>query len=168
MVVLPENEEILDVICGDKDFWIISAAQNIAHIKPAKESAATNLNLVTSSGTVYSFLLTERASSSPDLKVYVTPETNAATAKPRYLAASQLAPLQAELSEAREAADAARRSAEDEVKSFRARYPTSLKFVYRAPVYEDIFRIRAIWHDGTFTYIKSDALELPALYEVAD
>src|SRR3954471_12618142 len=59
MVVLPDGEDILDVVCGDKDFWIISAAQNIAHVKPAKEGAATNMNLVTASGTVYSFLLTE-------------------------------------------------------------------------------------------------------------
>jgi len=50
MIVLPDGEEILDVICGDKDFWVISAAQNIAHVKPAKEGAATNLNLVTASG----------------------------------------------------------------------------------------------------------------------
>src|SRR5581483_4344508 len=50
MIVLPEGEEILDVVCGDKDFWVISAAQNIAHVKPAKEGAATNLNLVTASG----------------------------------------------------------------------------------------------------------------------
>ena len=55
MIVLPDGEEILDVVCGDKDFWIISAAQNIAHVKPAKEGASTNLNLVTASGTVYSF-----------------------------------------------------------------------------------------------------------------
>ena len=60
MVVLPDGEEILDVVCGDRDFWVISAAQNIAHVKPAKEGAATNLNLVTASGTVYSFLLTEK------------------------------------------------------------------------------------------------------------
>src|SRR5690348_16505575 len=46
MVVLPEGEEILDVICGDKDFWVISSTHNIAHVKPAKEGAATNLNLV--------------------------------------------------------------------------------------------------------------------------
>src|SRR3954463_16561494 len=70
MVVLPEGEEILDVICGDRDFWVISAAQNIAHVKPAKAGAETNLNLVTSSGTIYSFLLSEK-SSQPDLKVYV-------------------------------------------------------------------------------------------------
>ena len=60
MVVLPQDEEILDVICGDRDFWVISATQNIAHVKPAKEGAATNLNLVTASGAVYSFLLTEK------------------------------------------------------------------------------------------------------------
>src|SRR5712671_2368110 len=54
MIVLPDDEEILDVVCGDRDFWVISATQNIAHIKPAKEGAATNVNLVTSRGSVYS------------------------------------------------------------------------------------------------------------------
>jgi len=84
MIVLPEGEEILDVICGDKDYWVISATQNIAHVKPAKEGAATNLNLVTASGTVYSFLLTERnGTTSPDLKVYVNADPNAPTGKPR-------------------------------------------------------------------------------------
>ena len=38
MIVLPDDEEILDVVCGDKDFWVISSAQNIAHIKPASLS----------------------------------------------------------------------------------------------------------------------------------
>jgi type IV secretory pathway VirB9-like protein len=38
MIVLPEDEEILDVICGDKDFWVISATHNMAHVKPAKEA----------------------------------------------------------------------------------------------------------------------------------
>jgi hypothetical protein len=28
--------------------------------------------------------------------------------------------------------------------------------------------VRAIWHDGQFTYIKTDARELPALYEMKD
>ena len=39
MVVLPEGEEILDVLCGDRDFWVISATHNIAHVKPAKAGA---------------------------------------------------------------------------------------------------------------------------------
>ena len=59
MVLLPDGEEILDVVCGDRDFWVISATQNIAHVKPAKAGAATNLNPVTSSGNVHSFLLRE-------------------------------------------------------------------------------------------------------------
>ena len=36
MVVLPDGEEFLDVLCGDRDFWVISATHNIAHVKPAK------------------------------------------------------------------------------------------------------------------------------------
>src|SRR5437870_12569877 len=76
MVILPDGEEILDVLCGDRDFWVISATHNIAHVKPAKAGAETNLNLVTSSGTIYSFMLTEK-SSAPDLKVYVQGEPSA-------------------------------------------------------------------------------------------
>src|SRR5579884_1250245 len=60
MIVLPEGEEILDVLCGDADFWVISATHNIAHVKPAKAGAETNLNLVTASGAIYSFLLNEK------------------------------------------------------------------------------------------------------------
>src|SRR6187549_3589926 len=77
MIVLPEQEEILDVLCGDRDFWVVSATHNIAHVKPAKAGAETNLNLVTSSGTIYSFMLTEK-SSPPDIKVYVQGEAGAA------------------------------------------------------------------------------------------
>src|SRR5436309_14321483 len=50
MILLPDDEESVDVVCGEKDFWMISAAQNIASVKPAKEGAATNLNLVTTTG----------------------------------------------------------------------------------------------------------------------
>jgi type IV secretory pathway VirB9-like protein len=88
MVVLPEGEEILDVICGDQDFWVISSTHNIAHVKPAKEGAATNMNLVTASGAVYSFLLTEKSGNGmPDLKVYVNADPNAPQGKPKYYSA---------------------------------------------------------------------------------
>ena len=50
MIILPEREEILDFVCGDKDFWVVSGAQNLAYVKPAKAGAQTNLNLVTASG----------------------------------------------------------------------------------------------------------------------
>src|SRR5690348_9333794 len=73
MIILPEQEEILDFVCGDKDFWVVSGSQNLAYVKPAKAGATTNLNLVTARGTVYSFLLTEGAAD-PDLKLYVEPD----------------------------------------------------------------------------------------------
>src|SRR5512134_4058716 len=82
MVILPDGEEILDVLCGDRDWWVISATHNIAHVKPAKAGAETNLNLVTSSGTIYSFMLTEK-SSPPDLKVYIQGDPTAAGGKPK-------------------------------------------------------------------------------------
>ncbi len=167
MIVLPDGEEILDVICGDRDFWVISATQNIAHVKPAKEGAATNLNLVTSSGSVYSFLLSEK-NGSPDLKLYVKGDERAATGKRKYYSAAQVEGLEAELGSARAAVAAAGRRADEAVAAYRQEYPTRLQFRYGTLKYEKPFLVRSIWHDGQFTYIKADASELPALYEVKD
>jgi len=169
MVVLPEGEEILDVICGDRDFWVISSTHNIAHVKPAKEGAATNMNLVTASGAVYSFLLTEKSGNGmPDLKVYVNADPNAPQGKPKYYSAAQVEDLQAELAEAKAAVEAANRRTAESIAAYQQQYPGKLQFVYGAPRYVKPFLVRSIWNDGQFTYIKADATELPALYEVKD
>ena len=167
MIVLPNEEEILDVICGDRDFWVISATHNIAHVKPAKEGAATNLNLVTSSGSVYSFLLNEK-NGSPDLKVYVKGDESALAGKRKYYSAVEVEALEAELRAARTAVDAAGRVADEAIAAYRQDYPSRLQFSYGTVKYEKPFLIRSIWQDGQFTYIKADAKELPALYEVQD
>ena len=168
MIVLPEGEEILDVICGDKEFWVISAAQNIAHVKPARAGAATNLNLVTAGGTVYSFLLNEKnGTSMPDLKLYVT-DDSVPRGRPKYYSAAQVEGLQAQITELRSAVDAAQRQATEAIATYQQQYPSRLQFTYGTPKYEKPFLVRAIWHDGQFTYIKSDGTELPALYEMKD
>jgi type IV secretion system protein VirB9 len=168
MIVLPDDEEILDVVCGDRDFWVISATENIAHVKPAKEGAATNLNLVTASGTVYSFLLNESKVAPLDLKVYVSPDPSAAPTTRKYFSASQVSALQTELKEAHAAIESVQHRTGKAIASFRQEYPARLQFVYGTPKYEKPFFVRSIWHDGQFTYIKSDARELPTLYEVKD
>lgn len=168
MVVLPDDEEILDVICGDKDFWVISATHNIAHIKPAKEGVATNLDLVTSTGSIYSFMLDERSGGTPDLKVFVNADQGQPTGKPKYYTAAQFESAQAELVQARNAVDAAQRRADERITAFKQQYPATLKFVYGTPKYEKPFYVRSMWTDGQFTYIQSDARELPALYEMKD
>jgi type IV secretion system protein VirB9 len=174
MIILPEQEEILDFVCGDKEFWVVSGTQNLAYVKPAKAGATTHLNLVTASGNVYSFLLTEGAAE-PDLKLYVTPDSSmkaVGTSRKKFYAA-------AEVDELRQAADAAKKDAQaardgaaktidERVSAFKASYPTQLAFPYRFKANEKPFFVTAIYTDGTFTYIKSDAPELPALYEVRD
>jgi type IV secretory pathway VirB9-like protein len=169
MIVLPETEEILDVICGDRDWWVITATNNIAHVKPAKASAETNLNLVTASGAIYSFLISERnGGGTPDLKVYVTGLATETNGKRRYYSAAHVEELEAQLTQARTALEGAARRAEEEAATFRQQYPTRLDFAYGSPKYERPFLVRSMWHDGQFTYVKSDARELPALYEVKD
>ena len=173
MIVLPDGEEILDVICGDRDFWVISAVQNVAHVKPAKANAETNLNLVTARGTIYSFLLSEKsgaptAQSGPDLKVYVTSDSTTQTGRQKYYSAAEVERLQAELTEAREATSQAEVRARELLASTKQDLPTQMRFPYAPLRYERPFLVRAIWHDGQFTYLQSDARELPALYEVKD
>src|SRR5687767_6297596 len=131
MVVLPDGEEILDVICGDRDFWVVSAVQNVAHVKPAKAGAETNLNLVTARGTIYSFLLTEKSgTSAPDLKLYVNASEPSLGSTQKYYSAAEVARIQAETSEAKNAAERAEQRAAETVALERQQYPTRLRFVY--------------------------------------
>ena len=170
MVVLPEGEEILDVLCGDRDFWVISATHNIAHVKPAKAGAETNLNLVTSSGAIYSFMLTEK-SSPPDIKVYVQSARRRNHREAEVLLRrmqAQVQTLEAQIEELRAAAREEARRLDEAVAAYRQQYPTRLQFPYGAPKYEKPFLVRSMWHDGEFTYVKTDATELPALYELKD
>jgi type IV secretion system protein VirB9 len=169
LILLPEDDEILDVVCGDKDFWVITVSQHMAHVKPAKAGAETNLNLVTASGAVYSFLLREgKLAGVPDLKVYVTAESTAKPANRKYYGAAQYDALQGELLAAREQVEAERRRADEQIATFKRQFPRTLQFTYAPWAYKKPFLVRAIWHDDAFTYIRADAKELPALYEVKD
>src|SRR5712675_2391734 len=74
LIVLPTDEEILDATTGDKEFWIINGAHNLCYLHPAQLGIRSNLNLVTASGHVYSFLLSEISNdptTEPDLKIFV-------------------------------------------------------------------------------------------------
>src|SRR5579884_915878 len=77
LIVLPADEEILDFTTGDKDFWIINGAHNLCYLHPAQAGIRSNLNLVTASGHVYSFLLEEISNEpnvEPDLKIFIEPK----------------------------------------------------------------------------------------------
>jgi type IV secretion system protein VirB9 len=179
LVILPEGEEILDYVCGDKDFWVISGAQNLAYIKPAKAGATTNLNLVTATGRVYSFLLVE-SNADTDLKVFVVPDPRQPSASRLRAAGSveleqanrQLALARDEADQARKQAEEAKRASErnaqDAMDRFKASYPLHIKFPYAFKARTKPFNVTAIYHDGRFTYIRAEGRELPAVYEVVD
>jgi type IV secretion system protein VirB9 len=187
MIVLPDTEEILDFVCGDKDFWVISGAQNLAYVKPAKAGVATNLNLITAAGHIYSFLLTEGAADA-DLKIYVAPDekTEPAAAPKKFYSSSQVEALEQDVEAARQGAVAAREAAsqamdaakaaaeraaadaEEKIGAFRAAYPSVLQFPYRFVANVKPFWVSAIFHDDHFTYIRTEGKELPTLYEVRD
>src|SRR6202045_2231512 len=77
LIVLPDDEEILDFTTGDKEFWIINGSHNLCYVHPAQAGIRSNLNLISASGHVYSFLLME-VSNQPntelDLKLFIEPK----------------------------------------------------------------------------------------------
>src|SRR5437867_4579380 len=96
LIVLPPNEDILDFATGDKEFWIINGVHNLCYVHPAKAGIRSDLHLVTSTGRVYSFLLTEvsnEPSAEPDLKLFVEPKDESSiggtTALQGYVRASE-------------------------------------------------------------------------------
>jgi type IV secretion system protein VirB9 len=181
LIVLPKNEEILDFTTGDKDFWIINGAHNLCYIHPAKAGIRSNLNLITASGHVYSFLLEEISNEpnlEPDLKIFIEPKGQSgigtdAFAKD-YVPASEVDAYQREIQSVRDQAaaqvKAAQASAKEQIEKFRSEYPTELQFDYALDrqATREPFLVSAIFHDDRFTYIKCAAPEKPAIYEIKD
>jgi type IV secretion system protein VirB9 len=179
LIVLPKNETILDFTCGDKEFWIVNGTANFAHVKPAKPKAETNLNLITASGNVYSFVLreiSEAANAEPDLKIFVEPKEESALAaingQPKFVPFAQIDDYrqQAEIArtQAREATEQAQATVERELSRLRSEYPAQLQHAYRFPLGDSLFRVSAMYHDSKFTYIRANPQETPALYELKD
>jgi len=181
LIVLPQNEDILDFATGDKEFWIINGTHNLCYVHPAQAGIHSNLNLITASGHVYSFLLNEVSNDPnavPDLKLFVEPKEGTVVAGELplrgYVRATESEAYKKELDTARAQASeqvrAAKAEAEQQVGKFRADYQSKLQFDYNvdAKASREPFLVSVIYHDDAFTYIKCAAREKPTLYEVKD
>jgi type IV secretion system protein VirB9 len=181
LIVLPDGDDVVEATCGDKELWIVNARGPLVSVKPAKAGSETNLNLVTTSGQVYAFVLTEISAmkgQDPDLTVYLDPEepltlgVMTGRGRPKYVPAQQVDDFraQAELAreDARRATEAARAALETGLTAFRTTYPLSLAFPYRFTADKRPFYVHAIFHDDHRTYIQARARELPSLYELKD
>jgi Conjugal transfer protein len=181
LIVLPDDEEILDFTTGDKEFWVVNGAHNLCYVHPAQAGIRSNLNLITASGHVYSFLLTEisnQANMEPDLKLFVELREGSGTAINSglrgYVTAGEAQAYKKELDTLRaqttEQIHTAETRVSDEINRFRSEYATKLQFDYAfdAKAGQAPFLVRSIYHDDLFTYIKCSAREKPALYEIKD
>ena len=148
------------------------------------ENARTNIALICASGNIYSFRVYENKNAETDLIVYVDyaalaegqesqgkrPEPH----EPKFISKMDVAIYQeaAEQAErnARAAWDQADRRMQRAIDQFRASYPTLIRFEYKLhkKALQTPFEIAGMWHDGRFTYVRSNAVEAPALYEKRD
>ena len=188
VIVLPDSEQILDFVAGDSDTWAVSGAANVAYVKPGEAKARTNIALICASGNIYSFRVHEDSDAEPDLIVYVDyaglaqaaadeplkPGKRPTPHEPKYISKMDVAIYQeaAEQAErnARAAWDQADRRMRQAIDEFRATYPTLIRFEYQLhrKAQQAPFEVSGMWHDGRFTYVRSQATEAPALYESRD
>ena len=167
LIELPATEKIMEAATGDKDFWVVDIVGNFCFVHPAKAGISSNLNLITDKGNIYSFTLQDvsQSNETPDLKVIVIPADRssivASSGPPQFVPAAQLEQSQQQLA----AVESHITRAVDEYKSA---YPMQLKFDYTFKANEPPFNIQAIYHDGKFTYIKTDAPEKFSVYEMRD
>ena len=167
LIELPTTEKIMQAATGDKDFWIVDVVGNFCFVHPAKQGIASNLNLITDKGNIYSFTLQDISGSSaePDLKVIVEPADRSAI-----VAASgpaQFVPA-AQLEQSKQQVNALQSHVEQAVDEYKSGYPTQLKFDYVYKANQAPFDIQSIYHDDKFTYIKTNAPEKFSVYEMKD
>jgi type IV secretory pathway VirB9-like protein len=175
LIVLPKTEQILDFICGDKELWVVNGNQNFAYVKPAKAGAQTNLNLVTASGNVYSFLLSEVSEiprAEPDFKVFVELKDDsmlaASRSAPKFVAAQELDALKQQMAAAKDEARQVKQSEQAAIDKGIHQFVSNVRFAYHFEAGKKPFNVRAMYHDDRFTYIQARPEETPTLYEIKD
>ena len=175
LIVLPKNEQILDITCGDKEYWAINGNLNFAYVKPAKAGAQTNLNLVTASGNIYSFVLTDVSEvprAVPDLKLFVELKDETmralAGAPPKFVAAEDVDIYKKQAEKAQEEVRQVKQAQADAINQGISRFVSNVRFPYRYEAGKPPFYVRAMYHDEHFTYIQARPEETPTLYEIKD
>ncbi len=167
LIEVPPSEKIMEAATGDKDFWVVDVVGNFCFVHPAKAGIASNLNLITDKGNIYSFTLQDVSGTGdlPDLKVLIVPADQssiiATSGPPQFVPAAQLEQSKQQLA-------ALETHVEQTVDAYKSAYPLQLKFDYNFTANQAPFDIQAIYHDDKFTYIKTTAPEKFSVYDLKD
>lgn len=179
LIILPKDEKVMEVYCGDKDNWVINGAENFVTVKPAQQSARTDVHIITDHANAYTLSFAE-VSETPgavsDLKLFLQPADESEKVRlqsnPVFISAEVANRYKREAENAKAKADAAIAQAQQKEQAaadqFRASYPKKLQFDYRFDRAKAPFNVSAIYRDDKFTYIRATPQEIPALYEVRD
>ena len=187
IIQLPGRENILDFVVGDSEYWHLTGAANLAFLKPISEGVSTNVALVCESGRIYSFLVSEQQGQ-PHLVVRIAsaaesdPRISPTIHQPAFVARDQVAAYQQMAEQARQSAVSAQTEAEQQIDLVRQEaagrdqfLPGRLSHAPEIPLPSGHdkalkwpFLVQGMWHDGQFTYLRSNAQESPALYEIKD
>ena len=172
-IVLPVGVGIVEVVSGDAEYWDVTAAANMAFVRPLREGIRSNVLILTDTGAILPLVVIEEAHTEAAgravatvvrLDVPAEPATAGLVAGEEVRAARQRAAAAwAEVSAAEERAAerlaAARFAAVAELDEIRESYPRRLEFVYRLPAVAATapWHVEAMWHDGDRTFIRSAA-----------
>jgi len=175
LIVLPKSEKILDFSTGDREFWVIEGSDNFAYVKPSKANAHTNLNLITASGNIYSFSLTEiseAADTEPDLKVFVDLKDDsmlsAASGPQRFIPVSEIDRYRKEADVAKEETRRVKQITEETIEKGVDKILSRVRCQYEFKKNKKPFYVATICHDDKFTYISMAPEETPALYDMRE
>src|SRR5262249_48971283 len=134
-----------------------------------------NLNLITASGNIYSFLLaevSETPDAAPDLKVFVETDdhamVSAAEAPPKFVAAQVAEDYRQQIEIAKQETRQVKESAQAEIDRGISQFVSNVRFPYVFQAGKNPFGVRAMYTDDKFTYIQARPEETPALYEIKD
>ena len=184
-VRLPEGEEIVRTVAGDAENWDLVARGRELAVKPYANGLVSNVTVSCASGAVFAFTVVEDADEAADYVVTVEAEeeqpvlsaVDPSAVEVRYRPAALVAGLRERLAghlarrervlvEGRREVErlwAAAAARQDEfVRDFAGR--VRLPYVAAEEAQEVPFLLRDLWTDGTFTYLRTEGQEIPAVY----
>ena len=183
-VRLPAGEEIVHTVTGDAENWDLTARGRELSVKPYVAGLVSNVTVSCASGAVFTFTVIEDADVVTDYVVTVEAEeedivlesVDAAGVAVQYRPAFLVAGFRERLAAYREQreraalegrqqvdrlwADASRRR-EQFVRDFAGR--VRLPYQVTEEAFGPPFLLRDLWTDGTFTYLRTEGQEIPAV-----
>lgn len=181
LIVLPPTEKVRQIFVGDSANWVLTTGKSDEPTRyisiKVKDPIVkqTTVNVLSDHDKSYTFRLILSADHC-DSKIFIDPDSQLSQdlAKPPvFVPASELKSAKRQAADAKvEAAEAVRRNhaqAKSQIESFRAKYPSKLRFDYHWDRKAgDKLGVIEIFRDDRFTYIAARPQEAPTLYEVKD